>query len=157
MRSKRATDDEHVLKVGDLVWLIDESVRRHENKMARVTEVFLGADGVIRSASIKTADGVLRRPAVKLAPVFNECFRDQNRAGDVGSRDSKNYKTWKTFISLHNHCIFQNNWLSSENPLSVLWINSMDVCWIVLILTCQKKQMARRPMKTLKLWFLRQR
>ena len=83
VRSKWATDDERVLKVGDLVWLIDDSVRRHENKMARVTEVFPGADGVIRSALIRTSDGVLRRPAVKLAPVFYECFRDENRAGDV--------------------------------------------------------------------------
>ena len=28
----------------------------------------------------------------------------------VGARDSKNYKTWKTFISLDNQWIFQNNW-----------------------------------------------
>ena len=51
-------NEERMLKVGDLVLLIDESVRRHENKMARVTEVFNGADGVIRSTSIKTSDGV---------------------------------------------------------------------------------------------------
>ena len=36
VRSKWATDDERVLKVGNLVRLIDESVRRNENKMARV-------------------------------------------------------------------------------------------------------------------------
>ena len=72
-----AIDDECVLKVGDRVWLIDESVRRHENNMARVTEMFPGADGVIRSASIKTADEVVRRPAVKLAPVFYECFQNE--------------------------------------------------------------------------------
>ena len=93
VRSQWGSDNERVLKVGDLVWLIDESVRRQENEMARVTGVFPGADGVIRSAIIKTSDGVLRRPAVKLAPVFYECFRDENSAGDVGARDSKNYKT----------------------------------------------------------------
>ena len=85
VRTKWAKDDERILKVGDLVWLIEESVRRHENKMARVIEVFPGADGVIRSAVIKTSDGIFRRPAVKLAPVFYECFRDENRAGDVGA------------------------------------------------------------------------
>ena len=58
VRSKCATDDERVLKVGDLVWLIDESVRRHENKLARVIEVFPGADATIQSPSIQTADGV---------------------------------------------------------------------------------------------------
>ena len=46
VRSNWATDDERVLKVGDLVWLIDESVRRHENRMARVPEVFPGADPI---------------------------------------------------------------------------------------------------------------
>ena len=81
VRSKWATNDERVLNIGELIWLIEESVR-HENKMARVLEVFPGADGVIRSTAIKTAYGVLRRPAVKLAPVFYECFRDQNKAGD---------------------------------------------------------------------------
>ena len=74
VRSKWATDDERVLKVGDLVWLIDESDRRHENKMARVIEVLPGADDIIQSASIRTADGVFRRPAVMLAPVFFQCF-----------------------------------------------------------------------------------
>ena len=48
LRFEWATDNEHVLKIGDLVWLIDESVRRHENKVARVMEVYPGADGVIR-------------------------------------------------------------------------------------------------------------
>ena len=79
--------------MGDLVWLIDESVRRHENKIAGVTEVFPGADGVIRSALIKSADGILRRPAVKLASVFYVCFRDENRADDAGARDLESHKT----------------------------------------------------------------
>ena len=59
---KFASDDERVLKVGDLVWLIDESIRRHENRMARVTEVFPGTNSAIPSASIETANGVLRSP-----------------------------------------------------------------------------------------------
>ena len=47
--------------------------------------------------------------------------------------------------------------LSSENPSSVLTIQSTGMCWIVLILTSQNTQMALRPMKTLKLWFSRSR
>ena len=68
MRSKCANDDELVLKVGCVMWLIDQSVRRNENKMARVTEVIPGADGIIQSALIKSADEVFWRPVVKLAP-----------------------------------------------------------------------------------------
>ena len=90
MRSEWATDDDRVLKVGDLVWLIDESVRRHENKMARVIEVIPGTDDVIRPESVRAEDGVFQRPAVKLVLVFFDCFRDENRAGDVGARHSKN-------------------------------------------------------------------
>ena len=40
-----------VLKGVDIVWLIDESARRHENRMLRVTEVFAGADVAITSAT----------------------------------------------------------------------------------------------------------
>ena len=43
------------------MWLIDESVRRHDNNMARVTELLYGGDGVIQSASTKTSDGILYR------------------------------------------------------------------------------------------------
>ena len=49
-----------MLTVEDRVWLIDELVRRHENKMARVTQVFPGADSVIRLALNKATDEVLR-------------------------------------------------------------------------------------------------
>ena len=63
--------------------------------MARVIEVFPEANGVIQSVAIKTADGVLQRPAVKPAPVIYECFRDKNSTGDVGARDLENIKTWK--------------------------------------------------------------
>ena len=90
---KWARKDERVLKVADLVWPVGESVRRNENKMARVTQTFPGTDGFIHSASMKTTDGVLRREAVKLAPVFYDCFRNDNRAGDIGARDRKNRKT----------------------------------------------------------------
>ena len=56
VQAKWATDDERVIKIGDLVWLMDESVRRHENKMAGVAEIFPRVEGAIRSASKKTAD-----------------------------------------------------------------------------------------------------
>ena len=71
--------------MGDLVWLVDENIKRSNYRMARVQEVFTGSDGIVRSAIIRTKDGTLKRPAVKLAPVLYQCFEDQNRAGDVGA------------------------------------------------------------------------
>ena len=38
--------------------------------MARVLEVYPGKNGIVRSALIKTVDGNLKRPVVKLAPLF---------------------------------------------------------------------------------------
>ena len=42
--------------------------------MARVLEVYHGSDGRVRSALVKTEDGKLKRPVVKLAPMFYESF-----------------------------------------------------------------------------------
>ena len=89
MQPKLTIDDERDLKVGNLIWPIDESVRRHASRMARVVEVFPGDDGVVQLAPFESVDGVLRRTTVKLAPVFNDCFQNENRAGEVGSRNSQ--------------------------------------------------------------------
>ena len=74
------------LEVNDLVWKVDENVKRARYKMARVLEVYHGSDGRVRSALVKTEDGKLKRPVVKLAPMFYESvFREKNRAGNVGA------------------------------------------------------------------------
>ena len=74
------------LEVTDLVWIVDENVKRAHYKMGRVLEVYHGSDGRVRSALVKTEDGKLKRPVVKLAPMFYESvFREKNRAGNVGA------------------------------------------------------------------------
>ena len=74
------------LEVNDLVWIVDENVKRAHYKMGRVLEVYHGSDGRVRSALVKTEDGKLKRPVVKLAPLFYESvFREKNRAGNVGA------------------------------------------------------------------------
>ena len=87
VRPKWGSNDVRALQVGDLVWVIDESVKRCKNQMARVLDVFPGSDGVVRSAKIQTSNGIFVRPAVKLAPLLDDCFQRENRAGDVGARD----------------------------------------------------------------------
>ena len=74
------------LEVNDLVWIVDENVKRAHYKMGRVLEVYHGSDGRVRSALVKTEDGKLKSPVVKLAPMFYESvFRVKNRAGNVGA------------------------------------------------------------------------
>ena len=78
------------LEVNDLVWIVDENVKRAHYKMGRVLEVFHGSDGRVRSALVKTEDGKLKRPVVKLASMFYESvFREKNRAGNVGASHQK--------------------------------------------------------------------
>ena len=60
------------LEVNDLVWIVDENVKRGHYKMGRLLEVYHGSDWRVRSALVKTEDGKLKRPVVKLAPLFYE-------------------------------------------------------------------------------------
>ena len=55
--------------------------------MGRVLEVYHETDGRVISALVKTEEGKLKRPVVKLAPLFYEnVFREKNRAGNVVAR-----------------------------------------------------------------------
>ena len=100
--------------------MTDESVRRYENKMEQVTEVFPVADSVIRPASIKTAIEVLRRPAVELAPVLSDCVRDGNRAGDIGVNGLGDNRTSK-LVSFHRSGANFSEKLDVNKIFMILW------------------------------------
>ena len=81
VRNKWNTDDVRELKVNDLFWIVDENVKRSKYKMARVLEVQERSHDRVRSATVVTKDGKLKRQVVKLAPMFYESvFREKNRA-----------------------------------------------------------------------------
>ena len=62
--------------------------------MGRVLEVYHGSYGRVRSALVKTEDGKLKRPVVKLAPMFYESvFQEKNRAGNAGASQLRDQKT----------------------------------------------------------------
>ena len=66
--------------------MIEDSDKRGYYKLGRVTKTIEGSDGVIRSAKVRTNDGVYKRPVVKLAPVLpnkKDDFVMENRAGEV--------------------------------------------------------------------------
>ena len=93
VRNKWNKNDVRLMKVNDLVWVVDENVKRSNYKMARVLEVQEGSDGRVRSATVLTKDGKLKRPVVKLAPLFYESvFREKNRAGNVGASQLQDEK-----------------------------------------------------------------
>ncbi|XP_075255279.1 uncharacterized protein LOC142348000 [Convolutriloba macropyga] len=58
------------LEVNDVVWVLEEWTPRGIWPLGRVTRTFTGPDKTARSCEVKTALGILTRPAVKLAHVF---------------------------------------------------------------------------------------
>ena len=89
-RSKWSKEHVRNLKEGELVWLVDDSVKRCEYKLGRIIEICTGNDGVVRSARVKMSHGELNRPVVKLAPVFNDGVSEiENRTGNVGATSNE--------------------------------------------------------------------
>ena len=54
-------------QVGDDVTLQEDGLVSREWPLARITEVHTGQDGLVRVATIKTANGTYKRPVTKLA------------------------------------------------------------------------------------------
>ena len=69
-RNKWKQESKRAISTGDIVWIIEDSDKRRQYVLGRVVDVKNGSDGVVRSASIQTKDGIYTRPAVKLAPVL---------------------------------------------------------------------------------------
>ena len=67
--------------------MIEDSDKRGYYKLVRVTEIIDGSDGVIRSAIVRTNDGVYKKPVVKLAPKLpgKDVFAMENKASDVAA------------------------------------------------------------------------
>lgn len=54
------------LQPGDLVLITDPYLPRNQWRLGRVTQVFPGADGLVRKVRLHTSSGSLTRPIVKL-------------------------------------------------------------------------------------------
>ncbi|CAG7720226.1 unnamed protein product [Allacma fusca] len=57
------------LQIGDLVLVQDDRLPPLKWKLARIVESHPGADGIARVYTIKTSDGIYKRPLVKLSPL----------------------------------------------------------------------------------------
>ena len=66
--TKRGRWREHIanVKVGELVVLVDDDLKRGKWPLGRITKVFPSADNVVRTVELKTKDGVYIRPVAKL-------------------------------------------------------------------------------------------
>ncbi|KAJ8889130.1 hypothetical protein PR048_008624 [Dryococelus australis] len=55
------------LQPGDMVIIKDEKLTRQQWKLGRIMDTFTGEDGLVRTVTVKTATGDLKRPITKLA------------------------------------------------------------------------------------------
>lgn len=53
-------------KIGDMVFLKDDTLPPLKWQLGRIQEVFPGANGLVRTVIVKTANGIYKRPIVKL-------------------------------------------------------------------------------------------
>ncbi|XP_043263587.1 uncharacterized protein LOC122403866 [Colletes gigas] len=65
-RCKWKTDSPNAISEGMMVLIRDDNLPPLRWKLGRITELHKGTDGVVRVASVKTSDGIIKRPIVKL-------------------------------------------------------------------------------------------
>ena len=78
-------EDDKSVKVGDLLLLREDSVKRVWWPLGRIEQVHPGQDGIVRVVHPRTNTEVYVRPVVKVHP-FQECYIDevpQGGGGDV--------------------------------------------------------------------------
>ena len=68
-RSKWFSDSSVPINVDSLVWIVESSSPKGQYPLGRVLKLNLADDGIARSATIKTSNGVYTRPLVKLVPL----------------------------------------------------------------------------------------
>ena len=66
-RTKWHDADTKPINIDDVVLIVDENAKRNTWAKDIVADVYKAKDGVVRSAVVKTADGMFTRPVVKLA------------------------------------------------------------------------------------------
>lgn len=88
-RSKHYPETEQ-LKDGDLVIICDGNLPRGRWAKGRVISTIAGTDGIVRTAQVQTADGVLRRPASKLAVIMVADKNDSPNCPANGGGDVEN-------------------------------------------------------------------
>ena len=76
-RQAQQPNDQPV-KTGDLVLYDDGASKRAQWPLGRVVETFVGRDGLIRAATIKTAKGETRRPVQKLVKLEITGIQDRD-------------------------------------------------------------------------------
>jgi len=60
------TQPQRNIQVNDLVLVADDNVPRYKWPLGKVTEVYVGPDGLVRSVQVRCKDSSLKRPITKI-------------------------------------------------------------------------------------------
>lgn len=55
------------IQIGDVVVIVDDQLPRNHWPKGIIVETKISQDGQVRSATVQTKTGILRRPAIKIA------------------------------------------------------------------------------------------
>ncbi|XP_026740536.1 uncharacterized protein LOC113502962 isoform X1 [Trichoplusia ni] len=120
-RSKWRRPQENI-KVGDLVLIHDANLPPGKWAMGRVTQVHPGSDGYVRVVTLKTKNGFMQRPIVKLTPLL-ECSNEEDK--QVSPSDQQDTTTSP-----------QLNQTRRGKRLSYSYTTLMSLLLLVLSLVC---------------------
>ncbi len=80
-------------KVGELVLLQDDDLKRRKWPLARITKVISGEDGVVRSVELRARNGVYTRPVIKLYKLEDNDIDIRQSGEDVAGDSRPNLTT----------------------------------------------------------------
>lgn len=78
------------IKEGALVIICDSRIPRSQWHKGRIDQTYQGVDGQIRAADVQTKNGILKRPANKLAVLDIEVNPEGPTEGGMSSNSKKN-------------------------------------------------------------------
>ncbi|XP_053699091.1 uncharacterized protein LOC128746066 [Sabethes cyaneus] len=132
-RSKWVEDPEQ-LKEGDLVFVVDESTRNGWLR-GKILSATKGLDGRVRQAFVKTRNGVLRRPATKIAVLgIEDTNSDEEKLDNAGRKQAcdprygsgdaalKALKAAMCNSKLVWECILSLRQLAHKNLVNLYWV-----------------------------------
>ena len=89
------------IKIGDLVTIAEDNLPPGKWALGRVVETHMGNDGYIRVVTLKTKQGLLKRPVVKLSilPVQNETDNGQESSNQHINKDKNHIKKHRSHFT----------------------------------------------------------
>ena len=75
---------DHDIAIGDLVLIKDDRLPPNQWKLGRITDLHPGPDSLVRVVSVKTNNGIIKRPLVKICKLpSQEVYSGNQKSSNV--------------------------------------------------------------------------